>query len=221
MTANAQTMAAIVRVIHPRLKEAGFRKRRHTFNRSAEPGVVQVVSFQMGQKLPPGAEPIPPIRLDLHGLFTVNFGVAVEEAWMLNRRQREVAFPEFVNDYDCHIRERLGQILGRKEDVWWELRPDHDVTATRIGDAILGRGIDWLENRSVREKILDLWTAGGLKALPMPTVLPIVMILRRRDRPDEAAAALRSYYQTITQPAHKRYVHEFGSDLGIRLPEPA
>ena len=220
MTATAETMGAIVQAIQPRLKEAGFRKRRHTFNRSTESGVVQVINFQMGQKIPPGAEPIPPIRLDLHGLFTVNFGVAVEEAWLLNRRQREAAFPEFVNDYDCEIRERLGQILGRQEDAWWELRPEHGQVAIEIGDAILEHGIDWLENRATREKILELWTAGGLKVLPMKTALPIVMILRRRDRPDEAATALRSYYQTITQPAHKRYVYEVGSDLGISLPEP-
>jgi hypothetical protein len=214
-------MAAIVKAIHPRLKDAGFRKRRHTFNRSAEPGVVQVVNFQMGQKLPPGTEPIPPIRLDLHGLFTVNFGVAIEEAWLLSRRQRDVVFPEFVNDYDCEIRERMGQILGRQEDTWWELRPDHDQLATEISEAVLEHGANWLESRATREKILDLWTAGGSKALPMPTALPIVMILRRRDRPDEAADALRSYYDTITQRAHKRYVHEVGSALGISLPQPA
>jgi hypothetical protein len=214
-------MAAIVKAVHPRLKEAGFRKRRHTFNRSAEPGVIQVINFQMGQKLPPGAEPIPPIRLDLYGLFTVNFGVAIEEAWVLSRRQREVTFPVFVNDYDCEIRERLGQLLGRKTDVWWELLPDYRQAAIEIGDAILEHGTNWLEYRANRDKILALWTAGGLQALPMPTALPIVMILRHQDRPDEAADALRSYYAGITQPAHKRYVHEVGHDLGITLPDPA
>ena len=179
-----------------------------------------MINFQMGQKLPPGAEPIPPIRLDLHGRFTVNFGVAVEEAWLLSRRRRQVVFPEFVNDHDCEIREQLGQLLGHREDTWWELRPDHDQMAAEIGDAILGHGIDWLEKRATREKILDAWTAGGLKALLMPTALPIVIMLRRRDRPDEAAAVLRSYYHTVTQPAHKRYVHEIGSNLGISLPRP-
>ena len=220
MTTPAETMAAIVKAVHPRLKEAGFRKRRHTFNRSAEPGVIQVINFQMGQKLPPGAEPIPPIRLDLYGLFTVNFGVAVEEAWLLSRRQREVAFPGFVNDYDCEIRERLAQLLGRPTDVWWELLPNHNQLATEIGDAILGHGTNWLEYRATREKILDLWTAGGLKALPMPTALPIVMILRYLDRPGEAAQALRAYYADITRHAHKRYVHDVAQELGIGLPDP-
>lgn len=221
MTTPAETMAATVKAIHPRLREAGFRKRRHTFNRSAEPGVVQVINFQMGHKLPPGAEPIPPIRLDLYGFFTVNFGVAIEEAWLLSRRQREVVFPDFVNDYDCEIRERLGQLLGREADAWWELRAEHKQLANEIGDAILEQGRTWLERRGTREKILDLWTGGGLKALPMPTAMPIVMILRHRNRPNEATAALRSYYETITQPAHKRYVHEVGGALGIGLPDPA
>lgn len=220
MTTPAETMAEIVKAVHPRLKDAGFRKRRHTFNRSAEPGVVQVINFQMGQKLPPGAEPIPPIRLDLYGLFTVNFGVAVEEAWLHDRRQRDVVFPEFVNHYDCEIRERLGQILGRREDTWWALRPGQDQLAAEIGDAVLDDGAEWLEQRHTRDGILNLWAAGGLRALPMPTVLPIVMILRRLDRPDEAADALRSYYDTITHAAHKRHVHEVGDHLGIVLPAP-
>ncbi len=220
MTTPAETMAAIVKALHPRLKEAGFRKRRHAFNRSAEPGVVQVISFQMGRNLPPRAEPIPPIRLDLHGLFTVNLGVAIEEAWLLSGRQKDVVFPDFVNEYDCAIRERLGQLLGRNEDTWWELRPDHSQPAIEIGDAILEHGTNWLEQRATRESILELWTASGLKALPLPTALPVVMMLRRLDRPDEGAAALRSYYQTITQPAHQQYVHEVGRDLGVSLPDP-
>ena len=109
-------MAAVVKAIHPRLKEARFRKRRHTFNRIAEAGVVQVVGFQMGQKLAPGARPIPPLRPNLHGLFTVNFGVAIEEAWLLRDRGQTGQFPGFLNDYDCEVRERLGQLLGEKKD---------------------------------------------------------------------------------------------------------
>jgi Domain of unknown function (DUF4304) len=34
--------------IHPSLKQAGFRKQRHTFNRETEPGLIQVVNVQMG-----------------------------------------------------------------------------------------------------------------------------------------------------------------------------
>ncbi|MDH3261537.1 MAG: DUF4304 domain-containing protein [Acidimicrobiia bacterium] len=221
MTTPAETMAAIVKAIHPRLKDAGFRKRRHSFNRSVESGVVQVISFQMGQKLPPGAQPIPRLRPDLYGLFTVNFGVAVEEAWLLRRRRHEVPFPDFVNDYDCDIRERLGQLLGQETDTWWELSPDDRELAHQIGNALLEQGAGWLDPRGTRAGILRTWTEGGLAALPMPTALPIVMILRHLDRHAEAEQALRSYYGGITLAPHKRYVHEVANDLGIDLPSPA
>ena len=39
----ADAMAAVVRTVHPHMTKAGFRKRRHAFNRSMEDGVVQVV----------------------------------------------------------------------------------------------------------------------------------------------------------------------------------
>ena len=145
MTSFADAMAAFVRTIHPDLKRAGFRKRRHTFNRSVEDGVVQVVNFQMGPKLPPGTEPIPRLRPDLHGLFTVNLGVAVHEAWQLERQRLEGwgpddsllppqapgSFPAFLNDYDCQIRVRLGE-LTHERDTWWSL----DEPVERLSEAL-------------------------------------------------------------------------------------
>ena len=210
-------MAALVKAIHPRLKEVGFRKRRHTFNRSVEPGVIQVINFQMGQKLPPGTRPIPPFRPNLHGRFTVNLGVAIEEAWLLNRRGQDVTFPDFLNEYDCDIRERLGQILGERKDVWWKLPANPNKLATRIGDTLLHQGAAWLDSRATRERILQIWEKDGLAALPSTTALPLVMILRHLDRSAQAEQALRSYYDTITVAAHQQYVHDLAEELGVDL----
>ncbi len=213
MTEYADEMAKIVRQIHPELKTAGFRKRRHTFNRSVEDGVVQVVNFQMGPKEPPGAEPIPPFRLDLYGLFTVNLGVAVEEAWEQMAPSGEV-FPGFLNDYDCQLRVRLGHFMDRAEDVWWSL--DEPSSADRVSSVLLGPGLDWLSRRGTRAAILDLFQAGGREALPTPTDLPVVMILRRLERIDDADEVLRSYYDSCTnRPAHRRYVYELAQSLGL------
>ena len=41
-------MKEVVGELHPLLKERGFRKQRHTFNRECEAGLTQVVNFQMG-----------------------------------------------------------------------------------------------------------------------------------------------------------------------------
>jgi Domain of unknown function (DUF4304) len=213
MSNFSTSMAAIVSRLHPRLKDAGFKKRRHTFNRSIEPGVVQVIGFQMGSKLPPGAEPIPPIRLDLHGQFTVNLGVAIKEAWELSRPK--LKFPVFLNDYDCEIRERLGQLIGRRTDTWWPLNGALDLVADEVGAAIVENALQWLEGRGTRAKILGLAQQAGLSGLPLPTALPIVMILRQEGREEEAADFLRTYYEPLTHARHRDYVYKVAEKLGI------
>ena len=68
-------MGAVVAAVAPDLKAAGFRKRRHSFNRTTASGVVQVVNFQMhSYRVPPGS-PVPPGLVD--GSFTINLGAYV------------------------------------------------------------------------------------------------------------------------------------------------
>ncbi len=211
----SEVMAEFVRTLHPALKNAGFRKRRHTFNRSVEEGVVQVVNFQMGPKLPPGAQPIPQYRDDLYGLFTVNLGVAVAEAWEQSFGATD-EYPAFTSDPDCQIRSRLGHVLDAEEDVWWPLDTPVADLVEAVGPAVTGPGLDWLHKRESRLAILELWQDIGHERLPMTTALPIVMILRHLDRYEEAAAVMRSYYDTVTTHlGHRRYVYDVAQSLGI------
>ncbi len=84
-TPVAEAMRAVVTWIAPPLKEAGFRKRRHTFNRRTDQGVVHVIDFQMG-RVGPGDD-----RNDfdsthgLYGKFTVNVAVdfpRIDQPWV-------------------------------------------------------------------------------------------------------------------------------------------
>jgi hypothetical protein len=81
-------MAAVVADAAPLLKRAGFRKRRHSFNREAEPGIVQVVSFQLGR--------------NLYRRFTINLGVYVPEMVLDEHERRD----GWVNEYNCQLRQR-------------------------------------------------------------------------------------------------------------------
>lgn len=77
MSTRSDSMQEVVAVVAPDLKAAGFRKRRHSFNRTTAPGVVQVVDFQMAAyRVPPGS-PVPPGLVD--GSFTVNLGVYLQD----------------------------------------------------------------------------------------------------------------------------------------------
>ena len=104
----AAVMASVVSALAPALKVTGFKKRRHTFNRIAEPGLVHVVNFQMGQ-FPIGAYEIPGLRPNLYGRFTVNLGVFVREVYEATQRTTASAF---VQEYACEFRVRLGRLLS-------------------------------------------------------------------------------------------------------------
>ncbi len=203
-------MKWIVDQIHPELKARGFRKRRHSFNRSVEDGVVQVINFEAGRSLPPGALPIPGFRHDLQGLFTVNLGVAIREAWEQDMRFGHT-FPTFINEAECQIR----PLWGTDEQTWWRLSQDDATVAQLTAAGVLGTGIPWLERRATREQILEIWASEGREALPMPTDLPIVMILRHLEQPDEAANVLRDYYDSLDPGPHRGYVYELADVLEI------
>ena len=104
------------------LKALGFRRRGRVFNRSAEEGVVQVITLQSGQyevnPIHPLPEGLAEMRQNLYGRFTVNLGVHVWDVW-------EATFPggsrpTFINDGYCQVRSRLGQ-LADGIDRWWSL----------------------------------------------------------------------------------------------------
>ena len=67
MTEPAARMKEVVAHVAPLLRDRGFRKSRHTFNREPEPGLVQVLGFQMGQHHPPGTIELPDLRPNLYG----------------------------------------------------------------------------------------------------------------------------------------------------------
>src|SRR4051812_14164744 len=114
VTPEAEAMARVVADIAPSLKSVGFKKRRHSFNRMTDAGIVQLVSFQMGPSLPPGGDPIPPHRLDLPGRFTIELGVFLAALQhMLGKSEKQ----GWTNDYNCHCRMRIGELLPDPRDI--------------------------------------------------------------------------------------------------------
>jgi hypothetical protein len=112
MTKAAEQMATVVASIAPLLKTAGFRKRSNSFNRRSAGDLTHVVNFQMGPFMPPGTQEFPPIRVNLYGKFTVNVGVFVPG---LARRLGRPETPTWVNEYDCHLRGRIGLLMPARK----------------------------------------------------------------------------------------------------------
>ena len=154
-TAAAQAMTALIVAVQPDLKELHFRKRRRSFNRTVEPdGLIPVIRFQRGRFDPPGTVEIPGLRPNLYGRFTINLGV-----WLPRVAEPGLDTPadragRFINDYDCHLRVRIGELLPQQEDTWWPLDTPVDDLAGAITSAIAGYALPWLARFSTRDDTL-------------------------------------------------------------------
>lgn len=211
-------MSHVVAQAAPVLKAAGFRKRRHSFNRSTEPGLVQVLNFQMSTFGPPGrgAERNRAAREAIallgpwYGRFTINLGVFVDEMVLEEREKRE----GWINEYNCHLRMRIGPLLAAREDVWWSLE-DPEAAATAAVDAIQEAGLPWLDRLASRDGILAAYELVGNRGVGLPPAGPvrIAWLLKSRDR-EQAEAMLRAYLEKPLSSGHRtrleRWLREGG-----------
>jgi hypothetical protein len=208
-TKPADAMAAVVTGVAPLLKAAGFRKKRHTFNRSVEPGMVHVVNFQMGSYEPPGTTDVAPFRVSTYGKFTVNLGVYVSEMVI----EESLRPKNWVHEYDCQLRMRLGQLFG--EDVWWPLDDPTEATSlvqTGVGTA----GLPWLDRFSSRAELVETFWRDGREALGMTPRGPVEVawLLAETDR-EVATDILRAYAREDHSPQHREWLEVRLKDAGF------
>lgn len=214
-TAYAATMKAVVGELHPRLKERGFRKRRHTFNREPEPGLIQVVNFQMGPYDVGDPVEIPGLRENLYGKFAVNLGVFLEE---IHASLAEFDRPKFVAEYHCEIRKRLGELIADEGEVWWNLEHEPTVLAADVDDALQGSGFPWLDSLASRDAILQAWyrTENEIGLAPRGQLV-IALIHWHRGEEEIALRLLREYVRQEHAPGQAEYVNGVLERLDIRL----
>jgi hypothetical protein len=200
-------MARVVSDIAPSLKSSSFKKRRHSFNRTTDDGIVQVVSFQMGPRLPPGAEPVPPIRLDLYGKFTINLGVFIAALEPMLGRSAQHAW---INDYNCHCRMRIGELLPDPRDIWWSL--DEPDSASQVAALALDTcGLPWLDSLRTEQAIMDGYTQRGEDAIGLPPVAALwiaLLHLNNGNRP-LAEAMVAEHLRSDLHQNHRRWLAEF------------
>jgi hypothetical protein len=198
-------MSKVVAQAAPLLKAAGFRKRRHNFNRTTEPGLVQVVNFWMGPFDPPGpgsekhqaARKALGLRGDYYGTFTIRLGVYVPEM-VLAESDRPGAW---VNEYDCQLRKAIGELLPDGKDVWWSLDRS-DVAADVVLDALQEACLPWLDRLASRDAILAAYEVVGWLGLGMDGPEGVAWLLKDRDRV-RAKAVLRAYLNNDLDPGDR------------------
>lgn len=214
-TVPAERMAGIVAAVAPGLRNAGFRRRRHAFNRPVQPGLVHVIDFQMGSFGPPGSAEILPWRPDLYGRYTINLGVYVDEvAHALGPGRRE----GFVPEYACEIRARIGQLAARPPvDLWLALDRPADVLAGEAAPLVFDTALAFLDGLADRTSILGAWQRGALNAVMTPRApLAIAVILDQLGETEAARTITRAYLARDDHaPGHRAWAEEQARRLDL------
>jgi hypothetical protein len=149
---HAATLDAVRDHLARYLKPQGFRSRSRTFNRSTEPGVVQVIGLQAGQGGPePRAEGPEGFGLGRRGQFTVNLGLYVDEV-----REALALYPRprWIAASHCALRTRIGHLMEPPRDVWWNLDNDPGELAGEVVRVLDARGLELLEACATHEGLI-------------------------------------------------------------------
>lgn len=212
-------MAEVVRHNAPFLKQIGFRKRRHCFNRRTDDDLVQVVSFLMAPKEPPAWTEIPGLRERRYGSFRLDFGVYVPEM-----TRNGAPRGSWVNEYDCHVRITVGELNGaRGGDQWWPL---DDSEAPEIGaHALRHHGLPWLSRFETHQAVIDALEADAPKP---PGVWPagqldLADLYRAKNMNADERRILEQYVARPIPGGHEEYLIEYlrrhgHQDLAARVP---
>ncbi len=215
----ALRMDEVQQLINADLKQLGFKKSQRTYNRQTEPGVVQVINFQMGRFEPPaGPSPIPPwMKPDMYGKFTVNLGIFVEEVVKTLGLKPE----KFISAPGCTIRRRLGSLINAdRRDYWWNLDDSATVIAQSIKSYLFSAGFEFLNRFSSRSAIIaDYISYNDLDSNGSPRArLDVGIMLAARGDMTGAKKLLREHLSRPgIHPLHLVYAKKLATDLGIAL----
>jgi len=197
--------------LRPVLKEAGFRVKGRTFNRRMPDGVIHVLGIQMGAADPPGTTYIPGFRENMHGLFAVNLGIYVPEV----STETNGVDKDWVPEYYCCIRARLGALVRSDKEVWWHAEASTSVIEDLLS-AIRGPGMKFFEQFPNRDAVVDLaYRERDRVFFGTPPRITAAVILTRRGDHEKARTLLTQQITETTNPGHPEYVRKLAQNMGL------
>ena len=204
-------MAEVVKANATLLRDDGFTKRRHCFNRVTPAGLVHVVNFWQHPKEPPAWTEIPGIRERGYGTFRLDFGVFVPEMTRMHG-----AHSSWVNEPTCDLRMTIGQLIhGNGQGDWWW--PLSDTNAELVAaSALLEHGLPWLDRFRHQDDVLDGFRTVGPLGIGMSPggALDIAQMLTGLGQHAEARAVLENYLQQPVHQNHATYLADYLPSIG-------
>jgi Domain of unknown function (DUF4304) len=208
----AQALDRIQTALKPLLTQAGFRVRGRAFNRQTTDGLTQVISIQMGASDPPGTTYIPGLRENMHGMFAVNLGVYVPEVAHYSGSPSKA----WIQEYDCCVRARLGELIGEGKEIWWHARSGDDVISD-VRHCIEDTAFPFLDRFATRDGILQEWAgrAENMGASRPPRIVSAIILATRGEHDRSRELLVEQVRQATINPGHKKYVAELAARLGL------
>lgn len=195
-TPQASRMAEVVSANAGLLRGAGFKKRRHCFNRQTDAGLVHVVHFWQHPKEPPAWTEVPGLRERRYGTFRLDFGVFVPEMTRSGAPRSD-----WVNEYNCDLRRTIGQLTRGDDqgDWWWPLSdPDAEDVARA---AVVEHGLRWLDQFPDHDAVLNGFRSAGPLGIGMTPAGPldVAEMLDALGRHHDARVVLEKYVDEPVQ----------------------
>jgi hypothetical protein len=210
-------MAEIVGDQAPLLKSAGFKKRRHSFNRVVSDGLVHVVHFWMAPKEPPAWTEVPGLRERVYGQFRLDFGVYVPEMTRMGKPRSD-----WISEYDCHLRQTCSGERRAPTDFGWDL--DAADSSALAGAALDAHVLPWLARFPDRDAVLAAYEElGPLEIGLSPAgLLDVADVYRSMGRTRDERRTLEAYVADTVLRNHadylRDYLNRFGhADLASRI----
>jgi len=122
----------------------------------------------------------------------------------------------WINEYECHLRKRLGALAANGEnEVWWDtLHPD---AAVDVQAEIVEKGLPWLDRFPDADAVILAWRDHGFVDVGMHPAAPLdvaALMVSRGDR-ERAEAVARAYVESELSDHHREYVNTFLPTIGL------
>lgn len=177
-SSNKEKLDEVIKATEPFLLRSGFSRQKSTFNRTAEPGLVHVIQFGMGQSWSAYQDK-----------FTVDVGVFISEAFTIFYPYIKKV-PKVASIANCEITRRLPAFQEGIEDHWWDLDGYLGEASIEVNDLLLRYGIPFLDSLGSRQAIIKEWEEKGNSIGFYPRGRLVIAVLHKILGNDAAAQRL-------------------------------